>query len=85
MKSYYADRCRLQPAAEPVGALAVPEAAAARLLSLSPRTLWQLRRDGRGPRHVRIGGSIRSPLAELHRFLAEQQVATSTNEAGGAA
>lgn len=76
---------RPQPASEPAGALAVSEAAAARLLSLSPRTLWGLRQDGRGPRHVRIGGSIRYAVAELHRWLAEQQAIIATKQQGGAA
>lgn len=68
-----------KPAPEPVAALAVSEAAAARLLSLSPRTLWGLRRTARGPRHVRIGGSIRYSVAELRRWLNEQ---ASTAEGG---
>lgn len=76
---------RPKPASEPAGVLAVPEAAAARLLSLSPRTLWGLRRNGDGPRHVRIGGSIRYSVAELHRWLAERQAASATNREGGAA
>jgi predicted DNA-binding transcriptional regulator AlpA len=84
MKSYIAGGSRLQPAAEPAGVLAVDEAAAARLLSLSPRTLWGLRHDGRGPAHVRIGSSVRYSVAELRRWLAEQQaLSTTTNEAGG--
>lgn len=73
---------RPQPVTPPAEALAVNEAAAARLLSLSPRTLWGLRQDGRGPRHVRIGGSIRYAVAELHRWLAEQQAASATSQGG---
>lgn len=59
-------------AAQAAGAIAVPEAAAARMLSLSPRTLWGLRRNGRGPRYAQIGGSIRYSVAELHRWLDEK-------------
>jgi predicted DNA-binding transcriptional regulator AlpA len=76
---------RPQPASEPAVALAVPEAAAARLLSLSPRTLWGLRRKGDGPRHARIGGSIRYSVAELHRWLAERQSASAASEKGDVA
>jgi len=85
MSLYHIDLGRLQPDAEPSAALAVTETAAARLLSISPRTLWQLRRDGRGPAHAMIGSSIRYPVAELHRYLAEQQAANTTIRDGGAA
>jgi len=74
MKVYH-DRSRPQP--PPLEPLAVSEAAAARLLSISPRSLWQLRHDGRGPRHAMIGGSLRYYVAELHRWLAERQAATA--------
>jgi predicted DNA-binding transcriptional regulator AlpA len=79
MKAYHVDQRRLQPA--PVEPLVVPEAAAARLLGISPRSLWQLRHDGRGPRHAMIGSSVRYAVAELHRYLAEQ---TATTEGGAA-
>jgi len=77
VKSYHVDQRRPQPT--PLEPLAVSETAAARLLSISPRSLWQLRHDGRGPRHAMIGGSIRYCVAELHRWLAEQ---TATTEGG---
>ena len=83
MKSYHVDQRRLQPM--PTEPLAVSEAVAARLLGVSPRTLWQLRHEGRGPRHAMIGGSIRYRIEELHRYLAEQQAAASASEIGGAA
>lgn len=79
MKAYHVDQRRLQPT--PLEPLAVPEAVAARLLGISPRSLWQLRHDGRGPRHAIIGGSIRYCVAELRRYLAEQ---TETTEGGAA-
>ena len=80
MKSYHVDQRRLQPM--PTEPLAVSEAVAARLLGVSPRTLWQLRHDDRrGPRHAMVGGSIRYYVAELHRYLAEQ---TETTEGGAA-
>jgi len=79
MKTYHGDRSRLQPI--PTEPLAVSEAKAARLLGISPRTLWQLRHNGRGPRHAMIGSSVRYAVAELHRYLAEQIATTE----GGAA
>ncbi len=83
MKSYHVDQRRLQPT--PTEPLAVSEAVASRLLGVSPRTLWQLRHDGRGPRYGRVGKSIRYSVSELHRYLADQQAAASASENGGAA
>lgn len=85
MKSYHADRCRLQPAAEPlVGALT--ESQAARYLAIAPRTLWALRQSGDGPAFVRIGERcIRYPKAMLDRYLEEKATAslsTSTTKGG---
>jgi predicted DNA-binding transcriptional regulator AlpA len=80
MRSYHVDQRRPQPT--PLEPLAVPEAVAARLLGVSPRSLWQLRHDGRGPRHAMVGGSVRYRIEELHRWLAERQAATTE---GGAA
>jgi len=66
-------------------ALAVSEAEAARLLGVSPRTLWQLRHDGRGPRRAMIGNSVRYSFEEIQRWLAEQTAASATADDGGAA
>lgn len=85
MAVYHTERSRLQPVPEPAEALAVNEAKAARLLSISPRTLWQLRRDGRGPTHAMIGSSVRYSVAELRRYLAERQAVSPTSRKGGAA
>jgi excisionase family DNA binding protein len=55
---------------------------AARFLSISPRFLWQLTRDGCIP-HVRIGSGRRKtvlyPLVELQAWLTQQV----TKPAGG--
>jgi predicted DNA-binding transcriptional regulator AlpA len=52
--------------------LAIPESEAARLLSISPRTLWELRRQGAGPRHCMVGSSVRYAVTELTRYLNEK-------------
>jgi len=76
---YRTDGGRHNAAAEP---LAITEAAAARLLSISPRALWELRREGIGPRHVRIGASVRYALAELRSWLDSKQAETATTATG---
>jgi predicted DNA-binding transcriptional regulator AlpA len=59
-----------RPPAEPVlPPLAVSEADAARLIGVSARTLWTLRRDGRGPRHVLIGSSVRYRVDAIREYL----------------
>lgn len=51
--------------------LAVSEAAASRLMSLSPATLRSWRSQGRGPRFARLGRRIVYRLPDLRRFLDE--------------
>ncbi len=45
---------------------------AAVALAISPRKLWSLTASGEIP-HIRIGRSVRYPLTELQRWIAEQQ------------
>jgi excisionase family DNA binding protein len=52
---------------------------AAQALQVSPRTLWQLAKDGK-IRAVKIGRSVRFSVAELERFIGEAQ-----RQNGGAA
>jgi hypothetical protein len=54
------------PSPEPA---ALDERAAARLIGISPRKLWQLRRDGRGPRYCRVGCRIIYPRHLLIEWL----------------
>lgn len=56
------------PALQP---LAVGDAEAARLLSVSTRTLFNWRTDGSGPRWVKVGGRVLYAVDELRRWLAE--------------
>jgi len=60
--------------------LAVDERQAVRLLGCCPKTLYTMRQEGTGPRHVRIGrsgsrGGIRYSVAELNRWLADRAAA----------
>ncbi len=48
-----------------IASLLVDSHTAARLLSISPRKLWQLTKDGDIP-HVRMGRSVRYDVADLH-------------------
>ena len=48
--------------------LLLSEREAARLLGISPRTLWQLRKDGEIPA-VRINRCVRYDLTDLTRFI----------------
>jgi len=80
----YTPLARPAPPPQP-SPLAVSEAEAARLLGVSPRTLWQLRRDGRGPRHAMVGGSVKYAVEEIRRWLTEQTAAGATADNGGAA
>lgn len=60
-----------------VSPLAVKASEAAKLLSVSPRTLWA-KTAPRGPiRSVRIGRDHHYPVAELERFLREGMEAAS--------
>ncbi len=67
------------PTLEP---LAVSEPEAARLIGISARTLWTLRRDGRGPRHVMIGSSIRYRVDAVREYLEALEQAAATAEGG---
>lgn len=61
--------------------LKTPEAAA--YLNVQPATLEQWRWNGRGPKFVKIGRSVRYRQADLDAFL-EERVFTSTTEAQAA-
>jgi len=63
-------------------ALRTPEAAI--YLNVKPATLEMWRWNGRGPRFVKIGRSVRYRQSDLDAFLAER-VFTSTTEAQAAA
>jgi predicted DNA-binding transcriptional regulator AlpA len=43
----------------------------AKLWQVSRTFLWRLRRDGRGPRHIRIGWRILYRVAEVDRWVEE--------------
>lgn len=51
--------------------LALSETAAARVLGISPRKLWSLRKQNRVP-FVRIDKAVRYPVHLLRRWLEEQ-------------
>jgi predicted DNA-binding transcriptional regulator AlpA len=53
---------------------------ASEMLALSERTLERMRVTGLGPKHVRLGRSIRYRLADLEAWIASQ-VVSSTSEA----
>jgi predicted DNA-binding transcriptional regulator AlpA len=85
MAYYHADRSRKQAASEPPAG-ALTETQAARYLGIAPRSLWTLRKSGRGPAHVRINErSIRYPLRLLDRWLEEHAAPPSSIEEGGVA
>ena len=55
------------------------EPAAAKFLGICPRTLFKLRKAGTGPRHVRIGKSVRYPRHLLVEWLdARAEVGATT-------
>lgn len=56
---------------------------ASKLLCLSVRTLQKWRLCGRGPRFLKLGHAVRYDRAELERFLADAQRA-STSDSGAA-
>jgi len=49
----------------------ITEKEAARLLGVSDRTVWQLRKDGK-LRGIKIGAAVRYARSELDRFIEEQ-------------
>ena len=51
--------------------LLLNESEAAKVLSISPRKLWQLRHDGAIP-YVLIGRSVRYPVSDLQRWIDSQ-------------
>ena len=57
---------------EPILALLVDVPEAARLLTISPRKLWQLTHDGT-LRAVRIGRAVRYDRADLQKFIDRQK------------
>lgn len=56
------------------------EEAAARFLGVTKRTLKQWRQDGRGPRFVKVGRSVRYRMTDLEAFV-ESHTFTNTTEA----
>jgi len=64
-------------AAEHAQPLLLREREAARLLGVSPRTLWTLAHSGDLP-CVRFGRSKRYSLAALQRFIAERESAAAS-------
>lgn len=62
--------------------LAVSEPEAARLIGVSPRTLWTLRKEGRGPRHAVIGSSVRYRVAAILEYLERLEQAAAATEGG---
>ena len=58
---------------------------AARLLSISPRTLERWRVTGEGPRFRKLGRAVRYAIADLERFVdvaARESTRTSAQAAG---
>ncbi|REJ89249.1 MAG: DNA-binding protein [Planctomycetota bacterium] len=51
--------------------LLLTESEAAKMLSISPRKLWQLRKDGAMP-YVPIGKSVRYRVTDLQRWIDSQ-------------
>ena len=51
---------------------ALSEWAAAKFLGIGSRTLWGLRQSGCGPKHIRIGRSIRYPRHLLVAWMDER-------------
>lgn len=64
------------PALKP---LLVDTHVAAKALSISERTLWQLTKDGEIP-VVRIGRSVRYPLDDLRAFVEQRKEAQRCSE-----
>ena len=53
-------------------ALLLNPAQAAEALAISPRKLWAMTASGEIP-HVRLGRSVRYPVANLEQFIEEQR------------
>ncbi|WP_423838956.1 helix-turn-helix domain-containing protein [Symmachiella dynata] len=53
-------------------ALLLPPSIAAKVLAISPRKLWGMTNRGEIP-HLRLGRSVRYPVSELRRWIAERQ------------
>ena len=66
------------------GRLVLSEDEAAELLNLSPRTLQRMRRDGGGPRFVRMGRRLGYLKADLLAWL-DANAATSSSASAEAA
>ncbi len=56
-----------------VDPLVVDGDAAARLLAISPRTLFTLRQAGEIG-HIKIRGAVRYAMSDLERYIADQRV-----------
>jgi hypothetical protein len=69
----------LQPV-QPVMPLAVSEREAARLIGVTPRTLYARRGDGSGPPWRRLGGRILYPIDGLRAWLAGDAAKGADNE-----
>ncbi len=68
------------PASSPI---LVDSREAARLLSISPRTLWQLTKVGEIP-SLKIGRSVRYRVADLDNWTQQQISAATTTPTGNA-
>jgi excisionase family DNA binding protein len=69
----------MEPTTHP---LALRPKQAARLLSISQRTLWAWTKAGLLP-HVRIGGAVLYPVAELEAWLRQQAARQQAEAAAG--
>lgn len=52
-------------------ALLIDSRQAAKLLKVSPRTLWRMHNDGEMPQPIRIGRAVRWSLEELKKWIAD--------------
>lgn len=71
MQVYRKGQAPQKPVAE-IEPGALPEPDAAKFLGIGARTLFDLRRAGKGPKYVRFGKSIRYPRHLLIEFLDQQ-------------
>jgi len=53
---------------------------AARLLSLSTRTLERMRVSGLGPRFIKLGNSVRYRETDLEQWIASRSVASTSEK-----
>lgn len=75
-----AESAQIDPSQTRDDLLLLNQVQAAEVLTIQPRTLESWRYRGDGPRFIRVGGSIRYRLRDLHAWL-EQNTFRSTTEA----